>query len=170
MPSQSPNLEELLKFEEHLESGFVALLNDAGLPYPHSSRGIREINSPYVSIYAQLGGYVANHQYLIPDGSGRKIFDVYTATITAEVVTNRGDEAHLVPTMHTAMLGKLRLNMQFFRIVPRWEEQSYLVLADVRETGTVDTFQDEEELDHTIITYSIIFNVKPTAWPLNFDA
>jgi len=49
-------------------------------------------------------------------------------------------------------------------------EQSYLVLADVRETGTVDTFQDEEELDHTIITYSIIFNVNPTAWPLDFDA
>ncbi len=164
LPASS--LEECYAFEDNLETGFVALHKAAGIPNIGSSRSGAIFETPFVSIWWQ-NGQTLNHQHAFPDG--RIVWDTFDGILSTEIVTHRGDDS--ARNEHGLYIAKFRKQMQLFRLVPLWPKfQNIDLVIDIREGGTVDTWEDENNLDHSTITWNIRHNINPLAWPINIDS
>ena len=161
VPAKS--LEEIFSFEQNIEDGFKGILIAAGFD-TFSSREAREFQSPAVSLWFQNGAVAANDQHAIDAHTQGRFhpFKTYTGVLSTEVITNR-----ITRNFHTEMLGRVRMNLQMFRLAKLWckYEQINLIL-DIREGGTVDTFEDENSLDHTTISWNVLHTVNNNAWPV----
>jgi hypothetical protein len=38
-------------------------------------------------------------------------------------------------------------------------------ITDIRDTGTVDSFSDDNNIDITVLTYYLVVAIRPEAWP-----
>lgn len=168
LPANS--LEQLFQFEGNLESGFIQLLTNAGLANVGSSRSSQEFKTPYVSLYFQNGKYIQETQQS-PNGlvgaDGRTLpYCGFEGILSTECVTNRTDD--LRENEHLTLIAKLRKNLQMFRLASQWTKvQQISLVFDIREAGTTDTWEDEYNLDHTMITWDIRHAINPAAWPEN---
>lgn len=157
-------LEQIFAFEANLESGFQALLTAGGLPNVHSSRSRDVFESPFIALWVQNGSVNEGSQFAIQGLDGNlNPFAAYGGTLTTECVTNRSDNQ----PAHTLLIAQMRLALQMFRLYPIWPRyQTISLIADIRESGTIDTWEDEQNLDHTTITWSILHAINKSAWPL----
>jgi len=166
--SQIPctSLDELYKFEEHLESGFIALLNNVGIFNAYAERCPDDLTTPYVTVKATSGGVEVTghrHVHIFPDGS--QTWDAYQGTLETEVVTNRLDDK---TNYHHLALGKMRRALQLFILQQTWfNYQQVILITDIREQGTIHTWVDDDNLDHTTLSWFLVFNINPAAWPSN---
>lgn len=164
--SQLPasSLEQLFSFEANIESGFAALLNAEGLPQAHSSRSTDVFKSPFIALWFQNGEVVANNQHPIAGLDGAFFaFNSYTGVLTTECVTQRSDPKQ---PAHTLLIAQLRVNLQMFRIRNLWGKyQAISLITDIREAGTLDTWEDESGLDHTTISWNVLHSLNKNAWP-----
>jgi hypothetical protein len=155
------NLEELYQFEQWLETGFAALL--AGTcPNIYTSRDTEDMVSPRVEIKAILGPALQHHKSMF---SGAVVeHDAFEATLEVTIATNRkGNEGTL---NHPRLIGSVRSRLTMRQIIQAWKSPVTLI-NDIRGTGTIDTFSDENDIDFTSLSYYLFFNVAPTAWPSN---
>jgi hypothetical protein len=90
--------------------------------------------------------------------------DAFEATLEVTIATNRkGNEGTL---NHPRLIGSVRSRLTMRKIIQAWKSQVALI-DDIRGTGTIDTFSDENDIDFTSLSYYLVFNVAPTAWPSN---
>lgn len=152
-------LDELYQFERWTEEGFAAIL--AGIcPKIYTSREPCELESPRVEIKAVIGPAL-NHSKSFTNGS-TDAYDAFEAALEVTIVTNRtGNEWTM---NHPRLIGSVRSRLTMRHLIGRWTSP-VVVPADLRATGTADTFSDENDIDTTSITYYLVFNVAPTAWP-----
>ena len=155
------NLDELYQFEHWLETGFKQLL--AGVcPSIYGSREASDLVSPRVEIKAVLGPALQHHKASYAGATSEH--DAFEATIEVTIVTNRtGNEGTL---NHPRLIGSVRSRLVMRQIVQTWQSPVALI-ADIRGTGTIDTFSDENDIDFTTISYYLAFSVAPSAWPSN---
>ncbi len=163
MPTQAPSLDRLFQLEEHLESGFVDLLSKGEFATPFSSRSDKTMNSPYVSIVC-TNGAVQQHQYV---RGNIKIWDSFSGTLVTEIVTNRISERGNADKNHVKALGIMRKWLQLYNVQRYWDRENYLQIYDIREDLTIDTWVDEDSLDHSQISWLIWFRIMPWAFPAN---
>ncbi len=153
------NVEELYQFEQWLETGFAAIL--AGTcPNIYTSREADELISPRVEIKAILGPALQHHKGSY--GGVTTEHDAFEATLEITIVTNRsGNEGTL---NHPRLIGSVRSRLVMRYLIQNWKSPVTLI-NDIRGTVTIDTFSDENDIDNTSLSYYILFNVAPTAWP-----
>ena len=151
--------EELFQFEYWLELAFAGLL--AGTcPLIYKSREADELQSPRIEIKAVLGKAL-EHRKAYSDGVTND-FDAYEATLEITVATNRA-AVEGTPT-HNQLLGSVRSRVSMKYALANWESD-VTVINDIRPQGTIDTFSDENCIDLTSLSFYLVFNVKPSAWP-----
>lgn len=166
------SLDELFAFEANIEAAYVVLLLAYGLPNAQSSRALTQLETPYISLWYQNGAVVEGNQHQVAFNGitwpGRLLpFNSYTGTLTTEIVTNRSAPP-LLP--HTTYIAKLRGALQLFNVVKNWPGDPIMLPFDIRENGTVDTWEDDNGLDHSTITWSSIHSINPAAWPdISYD-
>ena len=164
-------LDQLFAFEQILEDGFVNNLTVYGLSNVQSSRSQTVFNAPYISLWYQNGAVVESNQHQVAFSGvswpGRMMpFNSYTGVLTTELVTNR---TVTNATPHTTLIAQMRAAMQLFNVYKNWN-QDILYVLDIREGGTVDTWEDEQGLDHTTITWNMIHSINEAAWPdISYD-
>tara|TARA_R110000868_G_scaffold202766_1_gene450537 strand:+ start:126 stop:593 length:468 start_codon:yes stop_codon:yes gene_type:complete len=152
-------LDELYQFERWTEEGFAAIL--AGVcPKIYASREPCDLESPRVEIKAVIGPAL-QHSKSFTSGS-TDAYDAFEAALEITIVTNRtGNEWTM---NHPRLIGSVRSRLTMRYLIGRWSSP-VVVPADLRATGTADTFSDENDIDTTSLTYYLVFNVAPTAWP-----
>lgn len=170
LPTLPVSFEELFQIEQNLESGFVAAMTSEGLGHVASSRSGITFESPFVSLWVQNGATVDGMQKAIPGLSGNLYpYAAFEGVLTTEIVTNRVND--LESPQHLVIVGKVRKALQAFRLVPVWNKfQNISLVYDIREGGTIDTWEDGENLDHTAIIWNIRHALNPAAWPADINA
>lgn len=149
--------EEIFQLEHWLELGFQALLADT-CPLIYKSREAEELDSPRIEIKA-IVGKALNHAHSFADGT--QVYDAYEGTVEITVVTNRkGEEGTM---NHPRLLGVVRSRMSMKKIRTLFSSP-VVAIDDLRATGTVDTFSDENGIDITSLSFYNVFNIKPSAW------
>jgi hypothetical protein len=155
------NLDELYQFEHWLEAGFKQLLSGV-CPSIYASREAQDLISPRVEIKAVLGPALDHHKATYAGATSEH--DAFEATLEVTVVTNRtGNEGTM---NHARLIGSVRSRLVMRQIVQTWQS-SVALIADIRGTGTVDTFTDENDIDTSSLSYYLAFSVAPSAWPTN---
>jgi len=153
------NVEELYQFEQWLETGFTALLRGT-CESIYTSREAEDLVSPRVEIKAILGPALQHHKASY--GGVTTEHDAFEASLEITIATNRkGNEGTL---NHPRLIGSVRSRLVMRYIVQNWQSPVTLI-DDIRGTGTIDTFVDENDIDFTTLSYYLVFNVAPTAWP-----
>jgi len=161
------DIQDIFCFERHLEQGFIALLQGLA-PNIYGSRDTRTAASPRMTVKAVVGGIADRHVHPFP--SGKFAYDCYLGNLSVEIVTNR-TTANIPPTQqpgeHQALTGRARAALEFYRIVDTWAAvQQTVIITDIYADGTEDSFQDND-LDYTTLSFNLVFNVNPAAWPEN---
>ena len=151
------NAEEIFQLEYWLELGFEAVLMDT-CPLIYKSRESDSMTSPRIEIKA-IVGKALNHAHSFADGT--QVYDAYDGTVEITVVTNRqGTDGTM---NHPRLLGLVRNRMSMKKIRTLFTSQ-VVAIDDLRATGTVDTFSDENGIDITSLSFYNVFNIKPSAW------
>ena len=151
--------EELFQFEKWLELAFEGLLTGA-TTHIFKSREADPLQSPRIEIKAVLGKAL-EHRKGYTDGKTND-FDAYEATLEITVATNRATEEG-APN-HNQLLGTVRSRVSMKYALANWASDVTVIL-DIRPQGTIDTFSDENCIDLTALSFYLVFNVKPSAWP-----
>lgn len=149
-------LAEIYQLEKHIETGVSTLL-DGTTANIYTSRETTDLASERIEIKAILG---ENLEHRHPFSDGSSVFDVWTATLELTVATNRGENSQ----NHSELLGKVRA-----RITKKYFDANFtheiIVTLDVRDSGTIDSFSDENDIDISTLSFYLVVNVKPSAWP-----
>lgn len=172
----APNLTELFQLERWGEEGFQYGLSTQLVIAPEAiniSRQSSVANSPRIELKVTIGEEL-NHHHLI---GNEWMCDTFNGTLEALVVTNR--QSVIATDTHYALMGRLRacLKAHYSNIAVNgmpptnvnplpWWSQTYISITDIRSAGTTDTWSDDKNLDYSKLSYSLILNIKPDAWPL----
>lgn len=154
-------LPEIFQLETHLEAGFKGVLSGAGFTVYHSRETDIAV-TPRIEVKA-IVGEIIDHVHSFGDPRSW-VYDCWNGSLEVTVTTNR--ESDKEPMNHRALLGLVRYRLQLAKIVQTWlSHQQTVVITDIREQGTSDSFTDEKNLDYSVLNWLIVFNVNPTAWP-----
>lgn len=160
------DIENIMQLERHLEDAFEKVLKAAGATV-FRSRGVSLTASPRVEIVAEVGN-VLNHTYNFRDGI-RWAYDAWKGSLTAMIVTNR-TQTESRTSAHQRLLGLVRAALQQFRLAGSDNKVGaawpgvIVFLTDIREAGTLQRFEDEDDLDYSEVRWDLIFNVNPAMW------
>lgn len=155
----APDLQSLFFIEQDLEVEFERILAAGGAATNiyRSREGANE-NTPWLEI-SFLVGRVHGHQYRYADG--RKYYDTWVdSRLELKVCTQRQTNA----AAHKVILGRSRSLVQLSELAQTWAQQ-YHSITDIREAGTTHGCDTENDLDFSVVTFSVVHNIKATAWP-----
>ena len=146
---------ELFNFVDPILSGSVAILAANGITGSYLQRGTGSLETPRVELQASLGNPVGHVRITSPSSS---VFDSYTATLRATVVTNTktNDSSH--PVYVYKCKGILGDAASFLGRLPKPN------VLRVRTTGQTPTVSSEKYLDITTITFEMLVHIRADAW------
>lgn len=167
-------LSDILQIEKHAEDAFMTVLlpalpaNPDGTKNLYRTRGDRTAESPRVEIAVILGEVKKDHEHIFTNGAS--IYDSWDAELQMVITTNRTSVAPF-PT-HAELLGKVRALLQRCVLVAQppgsstWPNRIVL-LVDIREQGTTDSWESGDNLDSSAISYYLFLQVsqEPGIWP-----
>jgi len=147
-------LDQIFQLETNLENGFEAILARCNVKIfrvRDTDAGI----SPRLEINVTVGDAL-NHQHLFPDNSW--VTDAWNGVFDVTVVTNRTDtEART--QIHQRLIGLVRKYLQYYQATNNWLNTGPVILDTIHELGSVESFVDQNDLDNTKMSWSIMFNL-----------
>lgn len=164
-------LDDLMRFEYYLEEGFSGILKaiPAITVYDSQTRSETAV-TPRVEVKVVVGSYL-EHRHTFKNGAivngapiNADIFDSYEGVIEVTIVTNR--KVDKTSDGHRRLLGAVRTAMLKWHVIFNWPGDKILPV-DIRPTGTADTFQDENDLDYSVLSHLLVFEISnlPGIWP-----
>lgn len=156
--------EQLFQVETAYEMAFQSILQNAGIEKVFRSRENREAQSPYVEVRFICGAVSEKRQHFVNKDTPLIYSGWFGSQLQFDVTTqrvNNGDQ-------HKVLLGKIRLECQMFRLVQTWyatDAAERHAIADIRENNSVHTFDTENDIDMTTITFHLSHNLKDDAFP-----
>lgn len=162
-------IDEIHQFEFHLEDGFAKALKPTNVKVYDTVTRPEIATVPSCSVKAIAGSYI-EHRHMFPAQTrigntvqNTDIFDCYGGVIEVMAITNRTDDGW--QGMHRRLLGVIRGRLAKWNLWNAWTN-TIIEVTDIRPTGTLDTFQDQNDCDVTILSFEIVFNVNTQGiWP-----
>jgi len=158
------NEEDIFQLEESFEIAFSSIFRDAGCEHSYRSREPFDMDStPWVESKFLPGAVNEKYRHYIDDTKPLVYAAWFGSILTVTVTTHRKNNG----TQHKILIGKIRLACQRHKIIESWPATAagrIHRIADIREKGSVNTTDDENELDKTEITFHLTHNVSETAW------
>jgi|DEB3_MinimDraft_2_1074329.scaffolds.fasta_scaffold04937_3 hypothetical protein len=151
-------LSELYQVEKHVEAAFRTILEGVG-SHIYVSREQVDIESNRLELKCKLGESI-EHRRIFTNGD--QTHDTWEAQLEITVASNRGEITHI--DNHSALLGETRKRMTL-RYSKHNLTSDVIEITDIRDTGTVDSFSDDNNIDITVLTYYLVVAIRPEAWP-----
>lgn len=132
-----------LDFETNFDNALVEFLQAANIP-AKKIRGNDLLQTPYVDVGFELGPSFGQKHPL----TGEDV--IFAASLTFTVLTERGDN-------HAKIVTKIREMM-----LERWKDfiSSNVPFYEILDiTGNGSTYQINEELDETTLSYNLVFGL-----------
>lgn len=162
--------EQLLSFETPIEEAFVQLLKEVGILNAYESRSVSSAQTPWVEVMFVEGpvtGHYHAHQIAGDNTSqGRCSHDEWESRLEFTVVSNRATDAQS-GRVHKQYLGKIRSLCRSFTLSMKWPTTAasqFYGLSNIKGNGTVNSFDDEKDLDYSVISFTVKNNIRPEAW------
>jgi hypothetical protein len=161
----APNVETLLAFEEPLELAFVSILSTrAGIANVFPSRSTDTAESPWVEVSLVTNDPIRKKVHeLGPEQAGTVSPDGWTAQLDFKITTQRNTNGSL----HKVYIGRIRDWIRLRRVNPIWDVTSYYRISGFEGGACKKLSDDDNNLDITIMTYTLVFGIHPDAWPLD---
>jgi hypothetical protein len=167
-------LPEIFMLEWWLANNFVSVLhNTAANVYrirdPRTCNPDGSPATPRIDVIPTVNGLANQGKHSQPVAGKGQIFDAWQGELQTDIVTNREVSEASTPPMHDGILGNVRSILYQFRfngmgtLIPAWDNTS-LLLVDIRETGSENSFDNEHNIDTTSIKWFILFQVNPSRW------
>jgi len=158
------NEELIFQIEESFEIAFQTIFSNAGCANSYRSREPFDLGAtPWVESKFLPGSVNEKYRHHIDATTPLVYAGWFGSILTVTVTTHRINNG----TQHKVLLGKIRLACQRHKIIESWPAtvagQTHRI-ADIREQGSVNTTDDENELDKTEITFHVVHNISETAW------
>lgn len=163
--SPAPNTEALLSFEDPIELAFVRFLKDRyQVINAYPSRSTATAETPFVEVSLTTGNALRHGKihFLGKDTQGFQSPDAWQGDLSFRINTQRNTNAEL----HKSYLGKIRDMSTMHRIVQLWDVASWYRISGISGGASKKFSDDERNLDITEISYTLIFNIHPDAWPI----
>jgi len=158
-------IDEILRFEFHVEAVFSDLLNGAAENiYPSRSSDIN--NTPRIELKAVTLGITQERQKLIINTPPGWIYSAFNGNLITKISTNRTTENR--SEAHATVVGLTRSRLQQFSLQAWNDAQTSdipIIVYDIREGETDDSVNDDDNVDVTQITHNIQFSINPNALP-----
>lgn len=151
-------LTELYQIEKHVESAFETMLGGVASNI-YCSRKQADIESTRLELKCILGENLEHRKYFT---NGDQAHDTWESQLQITVASNRGEITHI--DNHSALLGATRAKMTL-RYSKHNLTSDVIEILDIRDSGTVDSFNDDNNIDFTVLTYYLVVTIKPEAWP-----
>jgi hypothetical protein len=162
-------LAEILAVEANTEASIIALL-DSCLPAPttgakliYPKRSARTADTPRLEVMVITGEAQKDHEHVFQNK--QSVYDSWQCELQIKVATNRTSDQNS-PT-HSALLGRVRAKLQRAVAVAEWNQAATVLLVDIRELGTIDSFDDGDNLDFSVLSWFLFIQINPDAWPVN---
>lgn len=163
--SQAPDIETLYDFEGNIEAGMQAQFELEQLTAPGKQRDADDIVTPRYAFRFTSSGVFNGHTAICGDGEQR--YDMFSGLLDAETYTHRsadqpedGEQAE-----HAKNRSRLRNALHGFRKRFGPDVMPYYEIADIRELASHPTVKGEEDIDETRLSFSVVFQIRPGAWP-----
>jgi hypothetical protein len=149
-------LEDIYQFEKHLEDGFETVLTGA-VANIYKSYETGDRISPRVEIKAFCDSSL-NRQKVFADGT--QLDNAFEGRLEMTVTTNR------MVGSHHALLGAIRARMsvRYLNLNDEFDNEA-LAIEGIHQRETLDSFEDEDNVDITVLSYYVVFSIKDSAWP-----
>ncbi len=155
--------EKIFQVEEYMERSFKAVLESCGVKNAYRSREKQDAQTPWVEVKFLTGAATAKHVHIF-EGSKLWVYSAWENSRLEWTVTtqreNNGDQ-------HKVLLGRCRLESQMYRLLNTWpktDAASVHVIADIREEGTVHSFDSDNNFDFTTLTFHVLHNIVDAAF------
>jgi hypothetical protein len=157
----SVNNVEIYQVEKHMETATASLLSGVCTNI-YKSRQNRDLASSRVELKAILGENV-EHRKIFPQNGGpaQEAFDAWTAAIEITIATNRSVDADV--DNHSMLLGAVRARLTNRYLLANFTHP-IIAITDIRDSGTLDSFVDENDIDISVLSFYTLVNIKPNAW------
>ena len=156
----APSLAALFDFETQVEGAIVAALTTATVT-AYASHATGNMATPYCAVsYIHGGPFPSGNPRLFNSG-GNWREDCFQGTLQVSVVTDRKRNE----STHATYRGKVRNVLYTYASTITGTELPYLSLMELTESGTQPNVSDVDNLDLSVINWSIRFAIKSTAWP-----
>lgn len=147
---------------DRVELAFYQLLVNQGLPAQHT-RDLSTNVTPRIELQLSTD-QIINH-WRIATGDTQSQFmvrDAWNFTLASTVVTNREQNGD----SHIPLIGLARWNMQMAQMLNLWTLALCPThqIIDIREESGSPEVWDEGGCDYTKLTFTGMFNIRPTAW------
>ena len=155
-----PNV-EIYQVEKHMEDAIASILFGA-CSNIYKSRQDRDLASSRIELKAILGENVEHRKIFPRNGAPpREAFDAWTGAIEITVATNRSDDAMV--DNHSVLLGVIRSRLTNRYFLDNFSHP-IIAITDIRDSGTLDSFMDENNIDISVLSFYTLVNIKPEAW------
>lgn len=156
----APSLAALFDFETQIEAAVVTALAAVSVT-AYASHATGNMATPYCGVsYIHGGPFPSGNPRLFNNGSTWRE-DFFQGTLQVSVITDRKRNE----SSHSTYRGKVRNALYLYASNITGTELPYLSLMELTETGTQPNVSDMDNLDLSIINWSIRFAIKSTAWP-----
>lgn len=158
-----PALQFLWQIEDDCEDEFKRLLASVTANIYRSCEKSSEAQTPWLEI-TFLVGRVQGHQKSYPCGVNQGIRYYDTWIESALVVTVCTQRQNNNP-QHKQIIGRARSLLQLASLAQVWTQPIHAI-TDIREAGTQRSVDDENDIDTSIVTFTVCHNIDKDAWPL----
>ena len=147
---------DLFQLETDFETAFQSILATATGVDVDKSREANDAVTPRIEVKFLPGAVDGKRRHYIDTGSATRFAysGWFGSQLIIEVITQRQNNG----TQHKTLLGKVRSEMQMFKLLDTWPSQdaaSRHVPADIRESGSVHSFNSDDDTDTTTVTFSV---------------
>lgn len=157
----APDIDTLYMLEDQIEPAVQKILEDNGFK-ASIQREAEPREAPYINVQLTVGA-ARNHMAM---QRGRAYRDAWDGSLALEIVTRRKDDrAGNGATEHSRMRAKVRRIMQIGERLFGSNALPYHALTDIVESGTQPQVSDDDGLDRSIITFSLVISIRSIAWP-----
>ncbi len=151
----APNLETLFAYELAIETAWKTILDAATL---NGAIEFSDVDPGTPRTEIQLQASIPNgHRHIY---QGNAIFDSWNGKLVSRVVTVRGKNSD----QQAAMLGRIRI--EAYDYVPKFSPLlAFHAIEQLKEAQFVRGVDEKNRLDWSELTHSIVFSIRPDAWP-----
>lgn len=166
----APDLQSLFFVECDMEVEFRRLLVVGGAtPNIYVSRSRTDQATPWLEVLFLVGRVTRKKQHQALTGYNLYFDCAWEgSSLEFKVTTQRQNNS----SDHTAILGRLRSLVSLPALCgyptaqSAWT-QEFHAITDIRENGTTQACDTENDLDISTVTFSVVHNIKESAWPAN---
>jgi hypothetical protein len=150
---------------DQVEKAFCTILNGLGVK-AFQKRSIEKRTTPSVEVRLETNGTQGGQFVRFPHARFSQVqpFSNFIFTLNVAAISERTENG----TSHAELVARTRAYLQYYWLTLTFTEtvSPYHSITEIREIDSPSDIAPEDNLDITQLTFTGIFNIRDTSWPL----